>query len=110
MYRLSKEQTIVKTDGTSFPCVDGNRDYEEYKNWLAEGNTPEPAKTQEEIEAEARVARLAEIDARLAEIDMLKVRPLSEMMLAPASEFAREKLESLEAEVTQLRAERAEIL
>ena len=61
-------------------------------------------------EAEIRAVRIAEIDARLAEIDMLKVRPLSELVLDPASEFARTKLSTLEAEATQLRAERAEIL
>lgn len=38
---------IMRIDGenvvTSIPFVDGNTDYEEYKKWLAEGNTPEPA-------------------------------------------------------------------
>ena len=83
---------------------------DEYKLWLAEGNTPEPAKSQEEIKAEARATRLTEIDARLSEIDKLKVRPLSELILDPASEFARDKLTALEIEADALRAERTGIL
>ena len=27
----------------SIPMVEGNRDYQEYLKWVAEGNTPEPA-------------------------------------------------------------------
>ena len=31
------------------PKADGNRDYEEYKQWISEGNTPEPEFTEEEL-------------------------------------------------------------
>jgi hypothetical protein len=31
------------SDNAFIPFVDGNGDYEEYKKWLAKGNTPEPA-------------------------------------------------------------------
>ena len=30
-------------DGLVIPMVDGNRHYEEYLEWVAEGNEPEPA-------------------------------------------------------------------
>lgn len=33
----------------SVPKVDGNREYELIKQWLAEGNTPEPGFTDEEL-------------------------------------------------------------
>lgn len=111
MYKKTSNNIIIRLlDGAYIPCVDGNMDYEEYKNWLEDGNTPEPAKSQEEIEAEARALRLAEIDARLSEIDKLKVRPLSELILDPASEFARDKLTYLELEAHKLRDERVSLI
>ena len=49
MYKLIKDYTgevsmIFKTDERMWiPLVDGNTDYENYKTWLADGNTPLPA-------------------------------------------------------------------
>ena len=37
---------IKKTEGIDvymIPLVEGNRHYDEYLEWVAEGNTPEPA-------------------------------------------------------------------
>jgi hypothetical protein len=30
-------------DNVGIPCVQGNSDYQQYLEWVAEGNTPEPA-------------------------------------------------------------------
>lgn len=37
----------------SVPKADGNRDYEDIKVWLSEGNTPEPEFTEEELAQQA---------------------------------------------------------
>ena len=42
-YKLTNCDTILRDDGASIPMCDGNRDYDEYKLWVAEGNTPDPA-------------------------------------------------------------------
>jgi hypothetical protein len=52
MYRLLKDaatgeinpNVVLRTsDGVYIPLAEGNTDYEAYKAWLAEGNTPEAA-------------------------------------------------------------------
>lgn len=38
------ETYVLRTTDNSFiPMVEANTDYQEYLQWLAEGNTPEPA-------------------------------------------------------------------
>jgi hypothetical protein len=39
------DQKVIKriTDNAFIPFDEANRDYQEYLEWLAEGNTPEPA-------------------------------------------------------------------
>jgi hypothetical protein len=42
-YQLTQFDTILRlADGASIPPDTGNRDYQEYLEWLAAGNTPEP--------------------------------------------------------------------
>ena len=44
MYRLTQSETTVQrlSDNAFIPFDGGNRDYQEYLEWLAEGNEPEP--------------------------------------------------------------------
>ena len=50
MYQLIGTKSVKRlADGACIPFADGNIDYEEYKQWLAEGNTPEPEFTEEEL-------------------------------------------------------------
>ena len=61
MYKLIGQNSVKRlADGACIPFADGNRDYEEYKLWLEEGNTPEPEFTEEEI-------RLQEINSQIQE-------------------------------------------
>ena len=46
MYKLIKDQSNVVrrlSDGASIPFDPANTDYQEYLEWVAEGNTPEEA-------------------------------------------------------------------
>lgn len=50
MYKLLGKESVQRlSDGACIPFADGNRDYEEYKQWLSEGNIPEPEFTKEEL-------------------------------------------------------------
>ena len=56
MYKLIGQNRVKRlVDCACIPFADGNRDYEEYKQWLSEGNTPEPEFTEEELEAQATI-------------------------------------------------------
>jgi hypothetical protein len=44
MYKLTNKDAVIKTDeGLFIPMVGGNRHYQEYLDWVALGNTAEPA-------------------------------------------------------------------
>jgi len=40
MYKLLSRTQALKDDGTIFPLSEGNRQHNEYKKWLSEGNIP----------------------------------------------------------------------
>lgn len=59
-YKLTDGDLIIKLDDNAYiPADEANKDYQEYLAWLAEGNTPEPAQTAEEIQAK----QLTSLDA-----------------------------------------------
>lgn len=66
-------------------------------------NAPEP--TEDELVA----ARIAAIDAQLAQIDAESVRPLRAMLAGDATDEDRARLTALEAEAVSLRTERVHV-
>lgn len=61
MYKLIGQNSVKRlADGACIPFAYGNCDYEEYKQWLAKGNIPEPAFTEVEI-------KTAEINTQITE-------------------------------------------
>ena len=65
MYKLQNQSIQRLSDGASIPLADGNMDYEEYKQWLSEGNTPEPEFTAEELQTKVKAEITSAIQAML---------------------------------------------
>ncbi len=66
------------SDEAFIPPDQGNADYQEYLEWLAKGNTPEPAFTPEELEAkqkaEEEAAREALIQTKMRELAISELK------------------------------------
>lgn len=71
MYKLIGTMSVKRlADGACIPFADGNRDYEEYKQWLAEGNVPEPEFTEEELLTQKQNEFRAERNLLLDKVDI----------------------------------------
>ena len=57
-------QGYMLNGSMSVPKADGNKEYELIKQWLSEGNTPEPEFTEKEIEAQ----RIQAIKSKASEL------------------------------------------
>ena len=69
------QQNGYLLNGTmNVPKADGNKEYELIKEWIAEGNTPEPEFTEEELQAKAEAEAKVEALAYLASTDWHIVR------------------------------------
>ncbi len=74
----NKEGTVVShvdSSGRHVSCLTSSR---EYLEWLAAGNTPEPAQTAAEIAAEVAALKSAAALAALAAIDAASIRSIRE--------------------------------
>lgn len=113
---LNEIQTVKELEfgyllnGTmSVPKADGNKEYELIKQWLAEGNTPEPEFTEEELQITSINKQIQEAKAYLASTawyierlnDPSSGKAIPEEVLAKRAE-ARVLINTLEIELEVL--------
>ena len=103
MYKLTKYNSVVRQpDNACIPFADGNSDYEQYKLWLAAGNTPLPA---DPIPNPAITA----IDAQLISLEQKKIRLLTDIILGNGdipdayNVTSKTRLSTIEVEMQNLR-------
>lgn len=63
-------QSYLLNGTMSVPKADGNSEYELIKQWLSEGNTPEPEFTEEELLIQKQIKFRVERDLLLSKVDI----------------------------------------
>ena len=62
LYKLTDNDSVIRlADGAYIPCDIGNRDYQDYLNWVAAGNVAEAKYTDIEILANSKATALTTI-------------------------------------------------
>jgi hypothetical protein len=60
MYKLMPNG-VMRSDGACIPSTSANRDWREYQRWLAEGNTPDPEYTEQELIDKAQSEEITQL-------------------------------------------------
>lgn len=85
MYKLNQNSVTRLADGASIPLADGNRDYEEYKQWISEGNIPELEFTEVELAQQLEDAKPKTVTMRQARLALLQAGLLTPIDTAIAN-------------------------
>jgi hypothetical protein len=82
-YKIREFNILNKETGEFIPIDPKNIDYQRYLKWVAQGNTPEPFETQEEIDArlvkEAELAIEKKIEDRMKELAIADLKAKGEI-------------------------------
>lgn len=74
--------------GACIPCASGNRHWREYLAWVAEGNTPDPEFTAEELAAKIVQGEIEVLEAGLKGIDKVLLKLMIRLFQALAANGA----------------------
>jgi len=68
MYKLAEGGVIRLADGAFIPADDRNKDWQEYQEWLSQGNTPMPQFNLQELRTKIRAEILSLREGRIQSI------------------------------------------
>jgi hypothetical protein len=77
-YKLM-EHGVLRSDGACIPECADNRDYQEYERWLAEGNTPDPEFTEQELIDKAQSEEISQLEVDLKKSIRFQFRLIEEL-------------------------------
>jgi len=80
-YKLIAEG-VKRSDGAFIPESMGNRDWRKYQEWLAEGNTPDPQYTEQELIDEAQNEEISGLKTDLKNSQVWQFRMIVELFKA----------------------------
>ena len=78
-YKLLQTGVLDKLTGASIPADVNNRQYREYLQWVALGNTPDPERTQQEIDDELIQTELTSLKEDLVRAARFQFRLIEEL-------------------------------
>ncbi len=79
-YKLEQGGVREIESGAFIPICEGNTDYQEYKKWLAKGNTPKPEFSQVELDAKAVMAqKQAEKQQAIADLKKVNIDEIKDI-------------------------------
>lgn len=110
MYKLSNNGVIRLSDNANVPNAPGNRDWRQYREWLDEGNTPEPEFTPAELLNNAKqdkrqavrnegLSRIQAIYPAITDIFVLDLVRDIVLSIAPAARQVHADLQAVQAVV-----------
>jgi hypothetical protein len=73
------EHGVLRSDGACIPECEDNRDWRGYLEWLAEGNTPEPQYTAQELIDNAQQEEIADLKQDLRKAMVWQFRLMTEL-------------------------------
>lgn len=75
--KYTPNSDVFVVNGNRFvPINNSNRDYQEILKWIDEGNTPEPAYTEAELEQKQLREQITSLEADLIQVDQILLKLL----------------------------------
>lgn len=109
-YELSDGGVTRRADGAGVPNADGNRDWREYKQWLTDGNTPDPMPPYVPAVQDVNRATLTERAAAQVPDHIAAIDDMNVLLVIPKADVGAREIRQLAKEVKRLHRDLVQIV